>query len=90
LLAIVSVTRYLGYMQNEPIILPSAHRHGVPEEDMLHALRNTTGRPFVMDDGMVMWIGAARDGELIEVGVIEWYDVDAIAHAMRPARPRFL
>lgn len=76
-------------MQNEPIILPSAHRHGVPEEDMLHALRNYIDR-FVKDDGMVMWIGPAQDGEPIEVGVIEWWGEIAIAHAMRPARDEFL
>ena len=37
-----------------------------------------------------MFVGPARDGELIEVGVVEWYGEIVIAHAMRPARPKYL
>lgn len=39
---------------------------------------------------MVMFIGPDDSGTLIEVGVIEWHGVIAIAHAMRPARQRFV
>lgn len=39
---------------------------------------------------MTMFIGPDESGPLIEVGVIEWHGVIAIAHAMRPARPKFL
>ena len=56
---------------------------------MLHALRNHVRR-FVKDDAMVMFIGPAHDGVLLEVGVIEWHGELAIAHCMRPARQRFL
>ena len=45
-------------------------------------------RHFVQDDSMTMFIGPDESGTLIEVGVIEWHG--AIAHAMRPARPKFL
>lgn len=39
---------------------------------------------------MTMFIGPDESGTLIEVGVIEWHGVIAIAHAMRPAQPKFL
>ncbi|MBM7499450.1 hypothetical protein JOD52_000290 [Brachybacterium muris] len=39
---------------------------------------------------MTMFIGPDESGTLIEVGVIEWHGVIAIAHAMHPARPKFL
>lgn len=75
--------------KDEPIVLPSAHRHGVGEEDMLHALRHEV-RWFALDSEMTMSIGPATTGELLEVGTIAWYgDQIAIAHAM-PAREKFL
>ncbi len=76
-------------MDSAPIVLEPAHRHGVPEIDMLHALRFAVYQA-VQDDGMVMFVGPARDGVLIEVGVIEWYGDLAIDHAMRPARTKYL
>lgn len=72
----------------DPIVLPSAHRHGVREEDMLHALRHVL-RSFALDDEMTIAIGPSTSGELLEVGTIRWYGQPAIAHAM-PARPKFL
>ncbi|MFT4188347.1 MAG: hypothetical protein QM621_07155 [Aeromicrobium sp.] len=76
-------------MWDEPLILESAHRHDVDEADMLHALRFAV-RTMEQDDDMTMIIGPARDATLIEVGVIEWHDGIVIAHAMRPARPKYL
>jgi hypothetical protein len=43
----------------EPVILEPAFRHGVAEEDMLHALRFEL-QHVVQEDGMVMFIGPAR------------------------------
>lgn len=76
-------------MEPEPIILDSAHRHGVSDAAMLHALRFPV-RHFVQDDAMTMFIGPDETGVLVEVGVIEWHGVIAIAHAMCPARPKYL
>lgn len=56
---------------------------------MLHALRFSV-RHFVQDDSMSMFIGPDESGVLVEVGVIEWHGVLAIAHAIRPARPKYL
>lgn len=76
-------------MEPEPIILDSVHRHGVPDEVMLHALRFPV-RHFVQVDSMTMIIGPDSTGILVEVGVIEWHGVIAIAHAMRPARSKYV
>ncbi|MFT4217097.1 MAG: hypothetical protein QM619_07925 [Micropruina sp.] len=76
-------------MEPEPIILNSAHRHGVSDEAMLHALRFPV-RHFVQDDSMTMFIGPDETATPVEVGVIEWQGVIAIAHAMRQARTKYL
>ncbi|MBE6478086.1 MAG: hypothetical protein E7Z97_08505 [Propionibacteriaceae bacterium] len=76
-------------MDAEPVILASAYRHGVSDAAMLHALR-FPAHHFVQDDSMTMFIGPDETGVLIEVGVIEWHGVIAIAHAMRPARNKYL
>lgn len=56
---------------------------------MLHALRFPV-RHFVQGDSMTMFIGPDETGVLVEVGVIEWRGVIAIAHAIRPARSKYL
>ena len=53
--------------EDEPIVLASAHRHGVGENDMLHALRFAL-RHVRQSDEMVMFIGPDRSGVLIEGG----------------------
>lgn len=73
----------------EPIILDSARKWGVDDEDMLHALRNYI-RVFAMDEGFTMVTGPARDAQLLEVGVVESSDGDMLViHAM-PAREKYL
>lgn len=70
-------------------ITDSARKWGVADADMLHALRN---RQRVFEDqGMhqlPMVIGPARDGTMLEVGIIEDPDDPRIIHAM-PARRKF-
>ena len=56
---------------------------------MLHALRYPV-RHFVQDDSMTMFIGPDETGTLVEIGAVEWHGIIAIAHAMRPARPKYL
>lgn len=70
-------------------IEPSARKHGVPDEDMLHAIRNHW-RAFETDDTAVtMFIGPALNGAPLEVGVVDDEDGAAVLHAM-VARPKFL
>lgn len=68
-------------------IARSARRHGIDDEDILHALRNAI-RSFDVDE-VTMLIGPARDGTLLELGVVELDEDDpAVIHAMR-LRPKF-
>lgn len=71
-----------------PIVLHSASRHGVAEDDALHAWAFATAAYHVTGD-MVMYIGPSRAGALLEIGVVDWHDTLAIVHAM-PARKKFL
>ena len=71
----------------DPVILTSARRHGVTDEDMLHAYRNPI-RVFEPDD-LTMIIGAATNGALLEIGVATAEGIDFIVHAMS-ARPKYL
>jgi hypothetical protein len=73
----------------EPIILPSARKRGIADEDILHAWRSPS-RVFEQDDDMIMYIGATPSGGLLEVGVVIAGDgTQLIAHAM-PARDKYL
>lgn len=71
----------------DPVILASARKHGVSDEDMLHAYRNTI-RMFDLDD-LTMLVGSDETGRLLEIGIAYAEGIDFIVHAM-PARPRFL
>jgi hypothetical protein len=83
-----------------PLIRASARKHGISDDDMLHAIRNAI-RFLEMDD-LVMAIGPARDGTLLEIGIVRVAPAGGtmaigpahersvrIVHAMR-ARPRFV
>jgi hypothetical protein len=71
----------------DPVVLPSARRHGVTDDDMLHAYRNPI-RVFDLDD-LTMLIGADSVGRLVEVGLASADGVEFVVHAM-PARSKFL
>jgi hypothetical protein len=71
----------------DPVILASARKHGIRDDNMLHAYRNPT-RVYDVDD-LIMLIGADRSGRLLEVGVATAEGVDFIVHAM-VARAKFL
>jgi hypothetical protein len=71
----------------DPVIVASARKHGVGDDDMLHGYRNPV-RVFGLDD-LVMLIGADEAGRLLEIGVATGEGVEFIVHAMA-ARPRFL
>ncbi|MHB1432010.1 MAG: hypothetical protein ACYCVZ_07835 [Streptosporangiaceae bacterium] len=71
-----------------PVIADSARKHGLADEDILHAYRNPV-RAEDLDDGLTMLTGPARDGELLEIGAVDGLDGPVIVHAMK-ARPRYL
>lgn len=67
----------------------SARKHGVSDEDMLHALRHHW-RAFDTDDPAVtMFVGPSRKAEPLGVGVVTDEEGTAIIHAMK-ARDKFL
>jgi hypothetical protein len=76
--------------EHEPLVVDSARRHGIDDEDMLHAFRNPV-RTFLVSDDMTMVIGADASGRLLEVGVVDSRDEPGlvVVHAMQ-ARDRFL
>lgn len=71
----------------DPVILASARKHGVADDDILHAYRNPI-RVFDLDD-LTMLIGPDQSARLLEIGVAGAESIDFVVHAM-PARPRFL
>lgn len=72
-----------------PVIAASARRHGIADEDILHAYR----QPILMwdvEEGMRMLVGPSLAAALIEVGVVGASDgTPVIVHVMA-ARRRFL
>ena len=71
----------------DPVILASARKHQIADDDMLHAYRHPI-RVFDLDE-LVMLIGPDTAARLLEVGVSEAEGIEFIVHAM-PARDRFL
>ena len=67
----------------------SARKHGVSDDDMLHALRHHWRAFETDDDAVTMFIGPSMSAEPLEVGVVTDDDGTAVIHAMR-ARPKFL
>ena len=76
-------------MSVEPVILDSAREHGVSDEDMQHAYRNTIWT-WEQDEGFVMHTGPAWNSDLLEIGVVTSTEgIVLIIHAMK-ARPKYL
>ena len=71
----------------DPVILASARKHGITDDQMLHAYRNPV-RAFAFDD-LTMLVGPDRSARLLEVGVATAGGLEFIVHAM-PARSKFL
>ncbi len=71
----------------DPVVLSSARKHGVADDDMLHAYRNPV-RVFDVED-LTMLVGPDQSANLLEVGVAHAEGIDFIVHAM-PARARFM
>lgn len=74
-------------MSMDPVVLGSARRHGISDDDMLHAYRHPI-RVFEFDD-LTMLVGADKAGRVLEVGLAAAEGMEFIVHAML-ARPKFL
>jgi hypothetical protein len=73
---------------DDPIIAPSAFKHGLSEDEILHAYRNPI-RVWDLGDGLTMMIGANAAAIILEIGYIQGDVAVVIVHAMR-AREKFL
>jgi hypothetical protein len=71
----------------DAVVLDSARKHGIADDEILHAYRNPI-RVFEFDD-LTMLIGSDRAARMLEIGVAHAEGIDFIVHAM-PARPKFL
>jgi hypothetical protein len=69
-------------------IFEDARKHGIADEDMVHAARLPL-KDWDLDDDAIMRVGPARDGRLLEIG-IAGIDTEepVIFHAME-CRDRF-
>ena len=72
----------------EPIVAGSALKHGLKEQDILHAYRHPL-RIWDLGDGFTMTVGATATASILEVGSIQGETAVVIVHAMR-AREKFL
>ena len=68
-------------------ITRSARRHGITDDDILHAFRNAIRMETV--DNVSMLVGPDRSGRLLEVGAVKRAERTTIIHAM-PARVKYL
>ena len=63
----------------------SARKHGVPDEEMLHALRHHWRAYETDDPAVTMFIGHSTTTEPLEIGVVVDDEGTAIVHDMRLA-----
>ena len=75
-------------MVDDPIIAPSARKHGLDDDQILHAYGNPI-RVWDLGDGFTMMIGANVAAIILEVGYVDGETAVVIVHAM-PAREKFL
>jgi hypothetical protein len=71
-----------------PSIAASARRHGLHDAEILHAFDHPIAVEY-LEDGLVMFVGPDRAGNLLEVGVADSPTGPVIVHAMR-ARRKYL
>ena len=73
----------------DPVIAPSAYRHGLTDAQIIHAF-NVPMFSHDVGNGMVMFVGGDPTGRLIEVGVVTTDDGGpVVVHAMN-ARAKYL
>lgn len=71
----------------DPVVLASARKHGVHDEDLFHAYHHPIS--VLRLDDLLMLIGPGRAGQLLEVGVSHAEGIDFVVHAI-PAWAQFL
>ena len=69
-------TSYLGLVTEDPIIAPSALKHGLDEPEILHAYRNPV-RIWDLGDGFTMIVGPNQSAIFLEIGYVDGDHVHA-------------
>ena len=69
-------------------IIPSAYRHGIRDDQILHSLRNPI-RIALTNDEITIVIGDDGVSGLIEIGLVSRHNRIVVIHAMA-ARAKFL
>jgi hypothetical protein len=64
-----------------------ARKHGVTDANIWHAVRNAMRR-VSLDDDLVMLIGPAADGALLEIGILGIDGDDPVVIHAQPLRPK--
>lgn len=81
--------RGFSYYNSSVEIHPSARKHGIADEDIEHAVENAMSIDERDDDNR-LYLGPARNAELLEVVTIVRDDGSELAiHAMQ-MRPKYL
>jgi hypothetical protein len=70
-------------------IAPDARKHGIDDDDILHAVRNRMFQAIGNDD-LAMFIGPARNATLLEIGVLDAHSDDPVVIHADKARDKFL
>lgn len=65
-------------------VIDSARKHGFADDDLFHALRNILR--VIPEDGLIIYIGPAQDGTVLEVGVVADDEDERVVHAMKARR----
>ena len=73
----------------DPVIIESARRHGIADDDILHAYRNPIRWIDLHEDEITMFVGPDHSGRLLEIGVADGDGIEFVIHAM-PARDKYL
>lgn len=74
----------------EAPIAASAHRHGITDVDIRHALRNMVAvADDPNDEDVILFLGPSRAVNFIEVGMLATDDGPLIIHAMSGRTERF-
>jgi hypothetical protein len=75
-------------VEGDPIIAESARKHGIGDDDILHAFNHPI-RVEELDERLLMFVGPDRAGRFLGIGVVMATDGPVIVHAME-ARPKYL
>ena len=75
-------------MLEEPVIAPSALKHGLDETEIPHAYRNPV-RIWDLGDGFTMIVAPNQSAIFREVGYVDGDQAHVIVHALK-AREKFL